>query len=232
MKARQLLIDLLSDVRKLRCGGAIFALALAAGACGEGDERSDAKRETPPPAAQAGGTRSAAGGDRRQLPSSQAFPPAPAYEDPPESSLQGAEGTRRMLANKRRVDQIRRLPKTAEAGCVKAVFPRATPRVVWGPPAPRIVDVRRTGGRATVQFEFARLPQSPACRPHFLTFRVTTGKVNTASFGLSDEIFRVVRARGSASVPLPRPGRAPYSASLQAVTFDSKPSRLVEAVLK
>ncbi len=155
-----------------------------------------------------------------------AFPPAPLHREPSSPPFRTPEEAR---AHMEQAERVRRLPRSREAGCERAVFPLGTPRVIWGPPRPRLVAARRLGKHVTVNFEFNRLPRSPACRPFLLRVTILSGKLDTPSFRISEGEFRVVRVRSSGSVRVPAGGRPPYRARIQALTVDYKPSEPVEA---
>lgn len=155
------------------------------------------------------------------------FPPAPVLVERAQPETPAQLG--RLRERERKKAKARRLPHTRDAGCEKAAFPLAQGRVIWGPPAPRIVSALRRGGKVTIRFAFERFPRSSGCRPFALTASVISGKLDTPGFRLSDRRFRVVTATGTASVRLPPGG--PYTARLQAWTLDGRPSRQVKAAV-
>ena len=220
------------------CGFSLVLLALLGGCQGDdtsepsdsrsGNERADRARESSQssrprphgsePAAPTGAR------PRRGASRAEGFAAAPVLVEPrtPRASMERG----------RQMSRAQSLPHTRQAGCHRAAFPLAGGRVIWGPPAPRIVTARRSGKRITIRFAFERLPRSLGCRPAAVTVSVLSGELDTPSFRFSDRRFRVVGPRASATLRVPAGGRLPYTARIQAFTLDGRPSRHVKALVK
>lgn len=158
-----------------------------------------------------------------------AFPPAPVHRDPPSPSSATPEEARESMAHQQRAERARRLPRTRQAGCEKAVFPLKTPRVIWSPPRPALVAARHLGKRITVSFEFNQLPRSPACRPHMIRVTILSGKRDTRWVRLAEGEFRVAGLRSTGTVRVPAGVPPPYSVRIETFNINHKPSEPVEA---
>jgi len=190
-----------------------LALAVASAGCA-GDEGNKVLDSKPPPReANQEGTRvpQAPPDEGPRAGDKPAFTPSPAYREPAEPRFRNREELRRAITRSReRLERLRNLPHTAQAGCEKATFPphpgTGRPRVIWGPPTPRIVTTRRTGKRVTVRFRFDRLPESPACRPRTVRLSVTTGKLGSRSFRPQRDASVSSRQRAARLSSCQRPG--------------------------
>jgi hypothetical protein len=130
---------------------------------------------------------------------------------------------RRRLALAR---QAAAAPATPAAGCVVA-----DPSGAMGPPAPG-VTARVLGHHVEVVFEFARLPQSHACRPWEVTVVVSAGRRASSSFKSQVASFLVSERRARVVVDLPWFAQPPYKATVTSGTIAGRRGRPVERLLR
>ena len=118
-----------------------------------------------------------------------------------------------------------RIRPTIARGCERTAIPGAPGGL--GPPAPQ-VRANVLGHHVEVVFRFARLPQSPACRP----WELSTVTYNKSSGARWVEHYWLRGPRGRVVTDLPWYGRPPYRLVVIAETINGLRSRYVEQALR
>lgn len=121
-----------------------------------------------------------------------------------------------------------RVERTIAAGCRPA-----GPGYGLGPPTPSI-DARILGHHVEIAFEYARLPQSPACRPAMLEVVVYSGEKASATFKNAGGVGRyAVRGpRGRIVLDVPWFGRPPYRVMVNSSSAAGRRGPTVERLLR
>jgi hypothetical protein len=118
-----------------------------------------------------------------------------------------------------------RLPATKANGCLPSRFGSL------GSPAPSI-EARILGHHVAVQFKFARMPSSPACRPFELAIVVSSGAKASSSFKNAVGRYWLQGPRGRAVVDLPWSGAPPYRVIVSTATINGRRGPEVERPLR
>jgi hypothetical protein len=113
------------------------------------------------------------------------------------------------------------LPATRANGCVSS-----EPGYPLGPPPPR-VTARLLGHHVEVRLAFARMPESPACRPWLVSVAVIGGTRAVPWV----ERFRLKGPSGRVALNLPFLGRPPYRVLVQAQSLGGRMGKRVERPL-
>lgn len=172
-------------------------------------------------------------------PQQRRVPPTPASELPPDPSkdpfpaappVPTVQTPERLIDNYAQIEDLARLPHTAEEGCEEVLAAQGQSPAQWGPPAP-IVRVSRTGTLIQSNFEFARLPESRACRPVFVDLVVFAHDARNEHWSSSRRV-RVESMQGSVEVRLhANATEPPYFARVRALAADLRPSREIRIQL-
>lgn len=188
--------------------------------------------------------RAAGSGRQRQSvaskqPQQQPVPATPASELPPDPSsdpfpaappVPTVQTPERLIDNYAQIEDVARLPHTAEAGCEEVLAAEGQSPAQWGPPAP-VVRVSRTGTLVQSNFEFARLPESRACRPAFVDVVVFAHDADNKHWSSSRRV-RVESLQGRVDVRLhANATEPPYFARVRALAADLRPSREIRIQL-
>jgi hypothetical protein len=122
-----------------------------------------------------------------------------------------------------RLRRALRIKPSRELGCVRSDGQR-----LLGPPAPRQVRARKVSGAVRIEWEFAPLPESDACRPHSVLATVYSGKPASTTYRNSTETVRVQGRRGHALVSLRYLGGPPHTALVTSVAITNRESSRIE----
>ena len=111
-----------------------------------------------------------------------------------------------------------KLKRTTTAGCVPVAAPWRKPDL--GPPSPSF-NARVIGHQVEVNFEYAHLPTSSACRPRTLTVVVYSGELASTTFNNAGAVgtYELRGPRGRTTVDLPWGGRAPFHVQVTSETL-------------